>query len=449
MKAAPVHPDPVHPPVQADHPRKVRRLLPTVRVRLTALYGGLFFLAGTLLITVIYLWFQQRTATARTVSVGTEAGTPLGSRPPVVGPLPSLPGQWQHSAVQPPNIVPGAVTDAIARYRHEMLQELMTVSGIALALLVLLAMLLGWWMAGHVLRPVHAITTTARRLSWENLHERIALTGPRDEFKELADTFDDLLDRLHNAFSSQRRFIANASHELRTPLTIQRAAIQIGLADTSPSPDSLNTVRQQLLDANRRAERLIDGLLLLAQGEQGLTHREPVALDEVAAEVARQHESVATASGVTVDLDLHPVSVLGDPVLLTHLVTNLVQNAIRHNHRGGALQIRTSPHGGLVVHNSGPYVPADTLPELFEPFRRGVTARTGSTQGAGLGLSIVRSIAQVHAGTVTARPNPDGGLEVHVSLPQLPTVAIGTRIPQPAPAGYRSPQTNSPVSPST
>lgn len=169
----------------------------------------------------------------------------------------------------------------------------------------------------------------------------------------------------------------------------------------------------------------------------------------MAAEVARQHESVATASGVTVDLDLHPVSVLGNPVLLTHLVTNLVQNAIRHNHRGGALQIRTSPHGGLVVHNSGPYVPADTLPELFEPFRRGVTARTGSTKGAGLGLSIVRSIAQVHAGTVTARPNPDGGLEVHVSLPQLPTVAIGTRSPQPAPAGYRSPQTNSPVSPST
>ncbi|UKY48560.1 HAMP domain-containing sensor histidine kinase [Streptomyces inhibens] len=284
-------------------------------------------------------------------------------------------------------------------------------------------------MAGHVLRPVHRITTTARRLSWQNLHERIALAGPRDEFKELADTFDDLFARLGSAFDSQRRFIANASHELRTPLTIQRAAIQIALADAAASPQKLATVREQLLDANRRAERLIDGLLLLAQSDRGPLERVPVALENKAAEAADLYASTAQAADVTINTDLHPVTVLGDPVLLTHLIANLVQNAIRHNHRGRSVDIHLSATAGLIIRNTGPHVPPQALPDLFEPFHRLGTARTGSAQGAGLGLSIVSSITQAHSGSVTAHPNPGGGLKIRISLPYLTDapLAAGTR----------------------
>jgi signal transduction histidine kinase len=298
-----------------------------------------------------------------------------------------------------------------------MLQQLLTISAVALLVLLVLALLVGWWMAGRVLRPVHAITTTARRLSWQNLHERIALAGPPDEFTELADTFDDLLARLDNAFSSQQRFIANASHELRTPLTIQRATIQIGL-DPAASADEIAIVRAQLLDANRRAEHLIEGLLLLAQCDHGLAHREPVALHESAAAALTQHEFGAEQAGVSVELDLRPTTVHGDPVLLLQLVSNLVQNAIGHNHRGGSVSVHTSPGRGLIVTNTGPHVPAEVLPELFEPFRRGVAARTAPAKGAGLGLSIVRSITDAHAGQLAARSNAGGGLQIQVRLPR-------------------------------
>ncbi|MFI2189893.1 sensor histidine kinase [Streptomyces sioyaensis] len=399
-----------------------------MRVRLTALYSGLFLLSGTLLIAVIYVWFEQRADQAITIAVSGALRTPQAQH---LGPATTI----TRSGRQSPQGagIPPDIAQACARLKNAMLQQLLTISGIALVLLVLLAVLLGWLMAGHVLRPVHEITTTARRLSWENLHERIGLTGRPDEFKGLADTFDALLDRLHTAFESQQRFIANASHELRTPLTIQRAAIQIGLVGAR-SPERIATVSRQLLDANRRTERLIDGLLLLATSERGLTHRKPVALEAVAAEVAAQHEYAAQDAGITVDLDLQPATVLGDPVLLTQLVTNLVHNAIRHNHPGGSLYVHTSSERGLIVRNTGPQVSAEALPELFEPFRRGTTARTGSDQGAGLGLSIVRSIAQAHAGTITAHPNNDGGLEIRVVLPLTSGTTDATSGPQARPS---------------
>jgi signal transduction histidine kinase len=326
-----------------------------------------------------------------------------------------LPGSAVNGTFNSP--MPKEIAAVLDRYRSALLRELLTLSAIALVLLVVLALLLGWWTAGHVLRPVHAITTTARRLSWQNLHERIALAGPADEFTELADTFDSMLERLDNAFASQRRFIANASHELRTPLTVQRAAIQIGLTN-NPSREKLAVLRGQLLDSNRRAERLIDGLLLLARSDQGLLHCERVALDEIAAEAVAEHEPTARAACVAVDLDLEPTSVYGDPVLLAQLVTNLVQNAIRHNRPGGKVQVHTSPIQGLTVRNTGPHVAAELLPELFEPFRRGLAARTSPVQGVGLGLSIVRSITDAHSGSITMDPNAGGGLKVRVSLPQ-------------------------------
>jgi signal transduction histidine kinase len=289
------------------------------------------------------------------------------------------------------------------------------ITWIAVAVLAVVGVVAGWLLAGRLLRPVHRITATARRLSLSTLHERIALTGPRDELRELADTFDAMLDRLERAADSQRRFAANASHELRTPLAIQRAAIEIGLHD--PSPDQLARMRRELLQANERTERLIDGLLALAQGERGLERREPVNLADLADEVADQHRPMAVENGVEIDLDLEAVTVTGDPVLLTRLVANLLHNAIRHNHPGGAVRVRTSATTGLTVTNTGPRIPADRVPELFEPFRRPHPPRTGPSEGAGLGLSIVAAIADAHHAHVDASPNPDGGLTVTVALP--------------------------------
>jgi signal transduction histidine kinase len=244
-----------------------------------------------------------------------------------------------------------------------------------------------------------------------NLDERIALAGPRDELKELADTFDAMLGRLERAVESQRRFVANASHELRTPLAIQRAAIQIGLADTSP--EQVERMRAELLEANRRTERLIDGLLTLARGERGLDTRDPVRLDEIAEEVVASSRPAAERAGLTIRAAIEPLTVAGDAVLLTQLTTNLLHNAVRYNHPGGEVYVGVSPEQGLTVRNSGPEIPAEQVPELFEPFRR-LRTRTGPADGAGLGLSIVASIAQAHDATVTALPNPGGGLDITV-----------------------------------
>jgi signal transduction histidine kinase len=274
--------------------------------------------------------------------------------------------------------------------------------------LVAVSIWAGWWLAGRTLRPLGRITATARRLSLTNLDERIALKGPKDELKELADTFDAMLDRLERAVTAQSRFVANASHELRTPLAIQRAAIQIGLAD--PTPDRITRFRAELLEANRRTERLIDGLLVLARSEHGLDDVEPVRFDQLVADVV--------AAFPTVKLRSQPTPVVGDPVLLTLLVTNLVDNAVRHNVPDGSVDVRVTPDGGLVVSNTGPEVPAERVPELFEPFRRITPDRTLSADGAGLGLSIVASIARAHTMTVTARPNPGGGLTVCCRLPR-------------------------------
>ncbi|WP_248959682.1 sensor histidine kinase [Sphaerisporangium perillae] len=275
--------------------------------------------------------------------------------------------------------------------------------------LVAVSIWAGWWLAGRTLRPLGRITATAQRLSLTNLDERIALKGPKDELKELADTFDAMLDRLERAVTAQSRFIANASHELRTPLAIQRAAIQIGLAD--PTPDRIDRFRAEMLEANRRTERLIDGLLVLAHSEHGLDDVEAVRFDRLVADVV--------AAFPTVKLQSQPTPVVGDPVLLTLLVTNLVDNAVRHNVPDGNVEVRVTPDGGLVVSNTGPEVPVERIPELFEPFRRMTPDRTLSADSAGLGLSIVASIARAHAMTVTARPNPGGGLTVCCRLSRL------------------------------
>jgi signal transduction histidine kinase len=397
---------------------RVRDRFPaTVRVRLTALYGGLFLVTTTAVLVIVNLLLKG--VLDRKVTMFAIGSEDRLRRSPT-GPPPDHMMLVRRRLKELPVGSPARTASDV---RASVLSYQWGVTIIAVVVLACVAVLAGWWLAGRVLRPLHHITATARRLSLANLDERIALSGPRDELKELADTFDAMLGRLERAVESQRRFVANASHELRTPLAIQRAAIQIGLADSSP--DQVERMRVELLAANRRSERLIDGLLTLARGERGLDGREPVRIDEIAREVVAGLRTTAEGAGVTIRLRTSPLTVDGDAVLLTQLTTNLLQNAVRHNRPGGEVDVAVCPDRGLTVRNTGPEIPAERIPELFEPFRRLHAPRTGPADGAGLGLSIVASIVQAHDAALTTRPNPGGGLDITVRLRAL----------SPAPAG--------------
>lgn len=371
-----------------------------VRVRLTALYGGLFLVAGTVLLGLNYV-LVSRSLSDRLQPAGTSFPLPVTKE---------LPG---------PGLAPlddVSVKQALIAYENALkddtLDRLVAQSLLALLVLVVVAVLLGWLVAGRVVRPLHAMTATAQRLSSTNLSERIALEGPDDELKELADTFDAMLDRLDRSFDAQRRFVANASHELRTPLAIQRTLLEVALAD--PATD-LRSVAALVLATNERSERLVEGLLLLARSDRGLPTRTPFDLAEVAREVVEQHRAEAAERGVTLDVDAASATVRGDRTLAERLVANLVQNALRHNVPGGSAHVRVTD-GTLVVENTGPVVPAAEVAGLFEPFRRYGTERVASDRGVGLGLSIVRSIAAAHDAEATAVPRDGGGLVVTVTF---------------------------------
>jgi signal transduction histidine kinase len=379
----------------------------TVRVRLTALYSALFLITASVLLLVVNLLLKHMLveqvsflSTAGAPSTGPGGAGVSGEGGPHVPLDPSKLQVIQRS------VAGQTATDlsaAVLRFQW-------WVSGITIVVLAIASIAIGWWLAGRVLSPLHRITATARRLSLSTLDERIGLTGPRDELRELADTFDAMLDRLERSAESQRRFVANASHELRTPLAIQRAAIEIGLDE--PTPERLAEVRQDLLTANRRTERLIDGLLTLAQGDRGLEVREPVPLEAVVSQAC----SEVRADDLTLSVDVQPVTVSGDAVLLGRLVANLLDNAVRYNRPGGAIWVHLSGNGTLSISNTGIPVPENRIRELFEPFRRLPETRTGSADGAGLGLSIVNSIALAHGATGYARANPDGGLTITVQF---------------------------------
>ena len=298
---------------------------------------------------------------------------------------------------------------------------------IALGILVLLAFGLGWWLAGRALRPVHRMAAAARLLSSVNLHERIPLHRPKDELRALGESFNALLDRLAAAFASQQRFAANVAHELRTPLTIQRATLQIGLADPAVEPQELAAVRDELLTANRRSETLIDRLLLLARSDAGLDHHEQLDLATIVTETIAPLTALAGERAVELSVRTDSVPVEGDPVLLAALVANLVQNALRYNRPQGRVDVVTSDRG-LVVRNTGPTIAEDAVDGLFEPFQRLHDNRTGSATGSGLGLSIVQSIVTAHGGAITARPNrTGGGLTIQVRFPEPSGHAVHTR----------------------
>jgi signal transduction histidine kinase len=396
----------------------VKRL--TIRLRLTALYGGLFFLAGAMMLGVTYLLVE---ANLDTRAPGPSDRVAQLREAAAQGRLPDgLPNQ-----VDPDEWVAALeeLEAAQERFRSETLESLLTQGGIALGAVGVGALGFGWLLAGRALAPVHQITDTARRIAagsaGRGLHERIALAGPRDEIRELADTFDAMLERLDRSFDGQRRFVANASHEIRTPLALNRALVEVAMTRPGAS-DDVKQLGEALLAVNERHERLIDGLLTLAESENDIAERSPVDLADVAGHVL---DRVVPAS-VHASRDLRPAPSAGDPILLERLVYNLVENAVRHNlPDGGWLTVSTGTADGratLTVTNPGPVVTAYQIPVLFEPFRRSGPRAGGTVRGAGLGLSIVLAIARAHGGEVSARPRDGGGLIVTVSLPPPETL---------------------------
>lgn len=368
----------------------------TLRWRLTLLHTGVFLVVGALVVTMVYL--QNRVVVRR---VGVIPAYPIGG----------VPHRTQGTTVS----IPTEMLNAIALQRNDAIGTILVEWIVALAVMTLLVGLLAWWVTGRVLNRVHTMTAQARRISLANLHERISVPGPADEIKELSETFNDMLGRLDEAFNSQARFIANASHELRTPLAVARTTLQVGLA--SADPVRVQRVRDELLRNNDRCIALINGLLTLARGEQGRHRREAVAFDAVVHEVLAETAAAQPADGPRLISDeIAPCTVSGDPVLLAQLVRNLVDNAVRYNVPHGEVRVRLDAPGLLTIGNTGPVVAEEEVGRLFEPFFRGA-GRAGRTDGAGLGLSIVRAVAASFGGQAEARPRSGGGLTVRVRLP--------------------------------
>jgi signal transduction histidine kinase len=446
----------------------------TARLRLTALYGGLFLLSGVALVAVTYVLFERATeyrapllpkiphtapiqhlhlpvppgkALPHGQSVViehprqlTQAQRELGqaqyeltqAQPRLMLGVPTLLGRVQHQITQAQHQLAQdqrQLTDAVhqlaqvgpvqAAQRAADSHELLVNSGIALAIVAVLALLAGWVVAGRMLRPIRTITHKARRISSTSLHERLALDGPQDELKELGDTLDDLFGRLDAAFEAQRQFVANASHELRAPLTRQRALIQVALADPDANFSSLRTAHERVLASEQQLEQMIDALLTLTRGQAGLERREHLDLAAIASKALLARESEAAGRDLDVRATLATAPAAGDPRLLERLIANLLDNAIRHNIPRGHVEITTGTrhqHAFLAVANSGPAIPPEEVPRLLQPFQRLHGTRTNHASGNGLGLAIADAITAAHRATLTAQPRPDGGLTVEVTF---------------------------------
>jgi signal transduction histidine kinase len=395
-----------------------RRSRLTVRARLTLLYIGLFAVCGAIVVAVSYI------LVARLEPQGQSQQAPASflarcrseqlSAHPNGRLLAKCNAYFQLQGAQ--------------HQRDVTLAHLLQYSLITLAVVIALAAILGWIVAGRVLRPLHRITAAARAASERNLSGRVALEGPRDELHELAQTFDEMLDRLQSAFDGQRRFIANASHELRTPLAVMRATVDVVLDNPDSTPDDLREMAADIRGAVDHAEQLIAALLILARNERGLTVHDEIDLATVAEDVL----NTLAVDDRRIHATLEPAFISGDPVLAERLVANLVENADRYNTAGGGIWISTSTVAGdsqLVVANTGTLISPEDAERIFEPFQR--LDERSSRDGFGLGLTIVASIAAVHGGTVTACPRPEGGLSITVAIPSLGSPVLAElQIPQ-------------------
>jgi signal transduction histidine kinase len=395
--------------VTASWRRRPRR---SARIRLAALYGGLFLVSGAALLTITYVLFNREAA-----SYIDGISSPRSTT--VVLPDGRIPTAQQLHHLQAGLAERNAPAQAATRavFAHQLLIS----SGVALAVVAVVAIFLGWFVAGRVLKPVRDITATARRISATNLHERLALADADEEFRQLGDTLDDLFARLDAAFEAQRHFVANASHELRTPLTRERALVQFALGDSSTS-DLWRSTGRELLASNRQQESLIDALLTLASGQSGGEREERTDLAEICSAVMSRSAIEGDRLGLHVECALRPAPLNGDRRLLKSLVTNLVDNAMRHNVPGGSVHISTDTRDGaavITVANSGPVIPSGEIDRLFQPFQRLDPRRAHNRNGHGLGLAIVREIATAHHATITATPLNDGGLSISVAFPSL------------------------------
>ena len=409
--------------------RPARRLWPQkVRTRLTLIYAMLFFAAGSALLGLTY-GLVASSLSARPAAAASTSTQELNTLIHECKPE-SYVVKGKHLVAIPPPFLP-ACKQAKAAYdagtaagleaqRQSALSKLLSFSLVGLAVMTVASGGLGWVMSGRVLRPVRVITETARRASEQHLGERLALTGARDELKELADTFDGMLERLDAAFTTQRRFVANASHELRTPLTVMRTAIDVTLAKPSPTARQLTDMGVRVRRSIDRAETMVEALLTLAVSDQGKLSTEFTDLATWAEDAIDATTPEIERLDLHVVAELDPAETTGDPQLLERMIWNLVDNAVRHNEPGGWIRLRTGTKGAaayLEIANSGPYIPDDAVPSLFEPFRR-MEARTGVRDGVGLGLSIAQSVGTAHRANITARSQPAGGLDISVVIPR-------------------------------
>jgi signal transduction histidine kinase len=401
----------------------------TARVRLTFIYGGLFLLAGAALLGITYVLTEH--------AIGSVT-FPDGAQVLVNGKVhPRAPGSPQASHASPEQLAQLHQTQtALVSEHNSDLHQLFIQSSITFAVMAVLAIGLGWIVAGRVLQPVRTIAAMARNISATDLHERLNLQGPDDEFKELGATLDHLLARLEASFESQRRFIANAAHELRSPLAEQRAVLQVALADPDATVDSLRTACQALLTSEEEQEQIIGALLALAISERGIERWEALDLATVMSGTVLSHHDEAKRRGVHISGTLEPAPVSGDPALLERLAANLVDNALRYNHPGGKVEVTTRMNEGranLRVANTGTIITPAEIDRLVEPFQRLGPDRTGHEDGLGLGLSIVRAITTAHNADIEIRARAQGGLDVKVSFPVLPHAVA----PLPQPAEHR------------
>jgi signal transduction histidine kinase len=383
--------------------RKHRR---TARLRLTAVYGGLFLASGVALLAITYL-LARATDKPSFIEL---SGHALRTIPE------SAVGHLHQFQV------------AVATYQsgrdlsHELIE-----SGVALVIMAIVAVVLGWIVAGRALRPVSTITATARRISATNLRERLVLDGADEEFQQLSDTLNSLFERLEASFAAQRHFIANASHELRTPLTRERTLLQVALNDPSTS-DIWQSTAQKLLASNREQESIIEALLALASSEGEVERHEAIAISDIADSVLRAYRPEVSRLGINVNTTIASVFLEGDPDLIERLVANLFDNAVGHNVVGGSIHLVTSSRDGrtvLSISNTGPVIPPTEIDRLFQPFQRLDPRRAGHNNGHGLGLSIVQAIATAHGASISAHAPSSGGLMIEVTFPtsQAPKVA--------------------------
>ena len=437
--------------------RWLRLPRPTARLRLTVLYGAAFLACGAAVLAVVaYLFYgqpdQQLSSGQPTTSA---ASAVLHGKVPVAdvhqsGRYDIVPTRIPIADVRqvdgydifqlsmpvaaakqaPVHLSNAQFAQLLARAQFRAnydKRQILIVCAIVLAVIAVAAAAIGWMIAGRVLRPLRTITAAARRIAASSLHERLALQGPDDELKELGDTLDHLFARLEASFDAERRFAANASHELRTPLTRERALLQVTLADPASTASTWQAVGRELLASNTEQERLIEALLTLASGEAGSSQREPLDLAAITMEALAVPRPAASRLGLDVSIDNQPATLDGDPLLIQQLVSNLIDNAVRHNISGGYVRVATGTSGGhavLSVTNSGHAIPPAEVDRLFQPFQRLGPRPARRDGGHGLGLSIVRAIAADHGATVTARALPEGGLAVDVTFLQHRSPAL-------------------------